>query len=72
MNKRHFKDPLTSTCQGSSERRVFEFFKVNTELAERAVLASTDLTTVKTKLPPVGLDLMQEIIICLGVQCLTN
>ena len=35
------------------------------------VLASKNLTTAK-KLPPVGLDLMQEIITCSGVPCLTN
>ena len=37
-----------------------------------AVLASKDLTRAKKKLPPVGLDVMQEIITGLGVQCLTN
>ena len=35
----------------------FEFFAVYTKLAEMAVLASKDLTTVK-KLPLVGLNLM--------------
>ena len=49
-----------------------EFFTANTKLAEMSViLASKDLTTTK-KLPPVGLDLMQEIITGLRVQCLTN
>ena len=50
----------------------FEFFTVNTKLAEMAVLASKNLTTANKKLPPVGLDLMQEIITCLRVQCLTE
>ena len=49
----------------------FEFFSVNTKLAEMAILASKDLTAVK-KLPPVGLDLMLKIITVLGVLCLTN
>ena len=35
---------------------IFEFFTVYTKLAEIALLASKDLTTVK-KLPPLGLDL---------------
>ena len=38
-----------------------EFFTVYTKLAEMALLASKDLTTVK-KQSPVGLDLIQEII----------
>ena len=33
------------------------------QLAEMALLASNDLTTSKKKLPPVRLNLMQEIII---------
>ena len=37
-----------------------------------AVLTSTNLATANKKLPPVGLNLMQEIITGLGVQCLTN
>ena len=37
-----------------------EFLTVYTKLADMALLASKDLTTAK-KLPPVGLDLMQEI-----------
>ena len=49
----------------------FEFFTVNTTFAEMTVLTSKDLTTAK-KLPSVGLDLIQEIITGLGVQCLTN
>ena len=48
-----------------------EFFTVCTKLAEMAILYSKDLTTAKKKLPPVGLDLVQEIIAGLGVQCLT-
>ena len=44
-----------------------EFFTVNTNLAEMAVLATKALTTTK-KLPPVGLDLMQEIITGLRVK----
>ena len=47
-----------------------EFFTVCTTLAEMAILYSKELTTAK-KLPPVGLNLMQEIITGLGVQCLT-
>ena len=35
------------------------------------LLASKELTTAKKKLPPVGLDPMQEIITGPGVQCLT-
>ena len=45
-----------------------EFFTVGTKLAEMAILYSKDLTTAKKKLPPVGLDLVQEIIAGLGVQ----
>ena len=48
-----------------------EFFTVCTKLAEMAILYSKDLTTAKKKLPPVGLDLVQEIITGLGVQYLT-
>ena len=48
-----------------------EFFTVCTKLAEMAILYSKDLTTAKKKLPPVGLDLVHEIIAGLGVQCLT-
>ena len=48
-----------------------EFFTVNTKLVEMTVLASKDLTNVK-KLPPVGLDLMQEIITGLRVKRLSN
>ena len=47
----------------------FEFFTVCTKLAEMAILYSKDLTTAKKKLPPVGLDLMLQIIAGLGVQC---
>ena len=47
---------LSSRIGGS-----LEFFKVNTNLAEMAVLASNVLPIAK-KLPPVVLDLMQEII----------
>ena len=53
------------------ERWPLEFFTVCTKLAEMAILYSKDLTTAKKKLPPVGLDLVQEIIAGLGVQCLT-
>ena len=50
----------------------FEFFKVCTKLAEMAILYWKDLTTAKKKtLHPVGLNLVQEIIAGLGVQCLT-
>ena len=48
-----------------------EFFTVCTKLAEMAVLYLKDLTTAKKELPPVGLDLMLQIITGLGVQCLT-
>ena len=48
-----------------------EFFTVCTKLAEIAILYSNDLATAKKKLPPVVLDLVQEIIASLGVQCLT-
>ena len=41
---------------------IFEFFTVCTKLAEMALLDSKELTAAKKKLPPVGLDLMQEII----------
>ena len=50
---------------------IFEFFTVCTKLAEMAILYSKNLTTAKKKLPPVGLNLVQEIIAGLGVQCLT-
>ena len=49
-----------------------EFFTVCTKLAEMAILYSKDLTKAKKKLPPVGLDLMLQIITGLGVQCLTK
>ena len=45
---------------------VIELFTVYTKLAEMALLASKDLRTAK-KLPPVGLDLMKEIITGLRV-----
>ena len=51
--------------------KILKFFTVYTKLVEMAGLASKDLTTAK-KLPPVGLDLMQEIITGFRVQCLTN
>ena len=50
----------------------FQFFTVCTKLAEMAILYSKDLTTAKKKLPPVGLNLMLQIITGLGVQCLTR
>ena len=56
----------------SHRDRTFEFFTVCTKLAEMAILYSKDLTTAKKKLPPVGLDLMLQIITGLGVQCLTK
>ena len=37
-----------------------------------AILYSKDLTTAEEKIPPVGLDLMLQIITGLGVQCLTK
>ena len=37
-----------------------------------SILASKDLTTAKKKLPPAGLDLIQEIITSLKVQYLIN
>ena len=49
-----------------------EFFTVCTKLAEMAVLYSKDLTTARKRLPPVGLDLMLQIITGFGVQCLTK
>ena len=49
-----------------------EFFTVYTKLAEMAIMASKDLTTAKKSYPPVGLDMMQEIINGLGIQCLTK
>ena len=49
-----------------------EFFTVCTKLTEMAILYSKDLTTAKKKLPPVGLDLMLQIITGLRVQCLTK
>ena len=49
----------------------YRVFTVCTKLAEMAILYSKDLTTAKKKLPPVGLDLVQEIIAGLGVQCPT-
>ena len=48
-----------------------EFFTVSTKLAEMVILASKDLRTL-TNVPPVGLDLMEEIITGLRVQHLTN
>ena len=48
-----------------------EFFTVCTKLAEMAILYSKNLTTAKKKLAPVGLNLVQEIIAGLEVQCLT-
>ena len=52
--------------------KTFEFFTVNTKLAEIAVLTLKDLTTVKKSYLQWGFDLMHEIITGLGVQCLTN
>ena len=52
--------------------KTIEFFTVCTKLAEMALLSSKELTTAKKKLPPVGLNLMQEIITGSGVQCLTT
>ena len=46
-----------------------EFFTVHTNLAEMVLLYLKDLTTAK-KLPPVGLDLMDEIITSLRVNAL--
>ena len=40
-----------------------EFFTVCTKLAEMAILYSKNLTTAKNKLAPVGLDLVQEILL---------
>ena len=48
------------------------FHSCCTKLAEMTSLYSKDLTTAKKKLPPVGLDLMLQIITGLGVQCLTR
>ena len=62
---------LLSNIDVLSKYLTFEIFTVCTKLAEMAILASKDLTTAK-KLPPVGLDLVQEIIAGLGVQSLTN
>ena len=50
------QNTLSSRIGGS-----LEFFKVNTNLAEMAVLVSNVLPIAK-KLPPVVFDLMQEII----------
>ena len=44
------------------EGSIFEIFTVYTKLAEMAILASKNLRTLKQKLPPVGLDLMEGII----------
>ena len=57
---------------GDTSVLTFEFFTVCKKLAEMAILYSKDLTTAKKKLPPVGLDLMPQIITGLGVQCLTR
>ena len=62
-----FFECLTHSFQ-HHEMEIFEFFTVCTKLAERAILYSKDLTTAKKKLPPVGLDLMLQIITGLGVQ----
>ena len=51
---------------------LIEFFTVCTMLAEMAILYSKDFNNSKKKLPPVGLDLMLQIITGLGVQCLTR
>ena len=68
------KLPYLVKCKINSVKSLppIEFFTVYTKLAEMAVLASKDLSTAKKKLPPVGLDLMQEIITDLRFQCLTN
>ena len=55
---------LFETIQYST---TIEFFTVCTKLAEMALLYSKESTTAKKKLPPVGLDLMQEIITSLGL-----
>ena len=49
-----------------------EFFHSLYKVGRMAILYSKDLTTAKKKLPPVGLDLVQEIITGLGVQYLTR
>ena len=65
------QEPLDFKYQYFGLMTAFEFFTDYTKLAEMPLLASKDLTTAK-KLPPVGLDLMQEIITGLRVQCLTS
>ena len=49
-----------------------EFFTVCTKLAEMAIFLFKGFNNSKKKLPPVGLDLMLQIITGLGVQCLTR
>ena len=64
----------TIVCALLEQVSVFQeikFFTVYTNLAKMAVLASTNLTTAKNKLPA-GLNLMQEIIIGLGVEYITD
>ena len=58
------KQVNTANCEQSA---LIEFFTVYTKLAEMAILYSKD-----KKLPPVGLELIPEIITGLGVQCLTK
>ena len=64
MNKLTLNKPAKSSLTISDMLTcTFEFFTVCTKLAEMAILYSKDLTTAKKKkLPPVGLDLVQEII----------
>ena len=49
-----------------------DHFIVNTKMVEMAVLASKDSTKTLKNLAPAGLDLIQEIITGLRIQCLNN
>ena len=72
---RNYTVPLvrrTFRCLCIKLLTAIEFFTVCTKLAEMAILYSKGLTKAKKKLPPVGLDLMLQIITGLGVQCLTR
>ena len=50
---------------------LLEFFTVHTKIAIQCI-GIKGFNNSKKELPPAGLDLMQEIITGLGVQCLTN
>ena len=58
---------IRSLCDENNYVKPNRVFHSLYKVGKMAVLASKDLTTAKKKLPPMELDLMQEIITGLGV-----